>query len=76
MGLKWGQRQQFVSGLKFYILLLTFSLRLSLKVNELSDDYRNRHTGGTVQQTRKTLAISSSDTIKKRRLRNHNSRKD
>ena len=54
MGLKWGQRQQFVSGLKFYILLLTFSLRLSLKVNELSDDHRNRHTAldeGTTVQT-------------------------
>ena len=45
---------QFMSGLKFYILLLTFSLRLSLKVNELSDDHRNRHTAldeGTTVQT-------------------------
>ena len=52
------------------LLLLTFSLEVSLKVNELVDDYRNRHSS-VCCYTRKTHALS---TIKKRRLRTHNSR--
>ena len=47
---------QFMSGLKFYILLLTFSLRLSLKVNELSDDHRNRHTALCANQPGRPLS--------------------